>query len=122
MKALIIAAHGSRETKSNLEVKSLSEKILKKTKGTFDTVEYAFLQFANPLLDSKIDELVQKGAKKIVIFPFFIGSGSHILVDIPELIKKAKAAYKNVEFKVTLHLGKIKAIEDAIINEVMVHL
>ena len=119
VKVLIIAAHGSRKKKSNLEVATLAERVSKKAKGSFEEVGHAFLQLADPLLEKKINELVKKGATKIVIFPFFIGSGNHILVDIPELVKKAQSAYPKVDFKLTRHLGKIEAIEDVIIHEVM---
>jgi len=119
VKALIIAAHGSRKKESNLEVASLASRVSKKAAGSFEKVEHAFLQIAEPLLEKKIDELVQKGAEKIVIFPFFIGSGSHILVDIPALVKKAQLIYPHVELKVTRHLGKIEEIEDVIIREVL---
>ncbi len=119
MKVLVIAAHGSRKKESNLEVASLAARVSKKAAGLFDKVEYAFLQIADPLLEKKIDELVEKGATTIVIFPFFIGSGNHILVDIPSFIKKVQLAYPQVEFKVTRHLGKIELIDDIIIREVM---
>jgi len=92
----------------------------KKVKKSFETVEHAFLQFADPPLKQKIDELVQKGVKKIIIFPFFIGSGSHILVDIPEMITQAQSKYSDVDFMVTRHLGKIEAVEDVIIREVVI--
>lgn len=118
MKALIIAAHGSRKKESNLEIASLVERVSKKAAGSFDMVVHAFLQFADPLLEKKIDELVAKGAKTIVIFPFFIGSGSHILVDIPELVKQAQTTHAHIEFQVTRHLGRIEAIEDVILQEV----
>ena len=70
MKTLIIAAHGSRKKESNLEVASLAARVSEKAAGLFEKVEYAFLQIAEPLLEKKIDELVQKGAAEIVIFPF----------------------------------------------------
>ena len=122
MKALIIAAHGSRKKESNLEVASLAARVSEKAAGLFEKVEYAFLQIADPLLEKKIDELVQKGAAEIVIFPFFIGSGSHILVDIPKLVQQAQITYKHVEFKLTRHFGKIEAVEDLILHEVMMSL
>ncbi len=119
MKALIIAAHGSRKKESNLEVASLVQSVSKKLKGAFGIIDYAFLQMADPLLASKIDELVQKGATTIVIFPFFMASGSHILFDIPKIVRQAQSIHKQVEFKLTRHLGKIEAIEDIIIHEVI---
>lgn len=119
MKALIIAAHGSRKKESNLEVASLCARVAKKAGKEFEKVDHAFLQFADPILKNKIDELVETGVKQIVIFPFFTGSGSHILVDIPELVKKAQSIHKHVSFKVTRHLGKIEEIADVILHEVM---
>ena len=119
MKALIIAAHGSRKNESNMEIASLADRLSKKATGSFGAVAFAFLQFAEPLLENKIDELAALGAKKIIIFPFFIAAGSHIRVDIPEVVKKAKAAHGDIEFSVTDHLGKIQAVEDIILREVM---
>ncbi len=120
MKALIIASHGSRKKESNLELEALTEHVSKKiARESFEKVEHAFLQFAEPLLEKKIEQLVKEGATKIVIFPFFIGSGNHILVDIPKLVENAKLNHDHVEFKVTRHLGKIEAIEEVIIQEVI---
>ena len=119
MKALIIAAHGSRKKESNMEVASLADRLSKKATGSFGFVDHAFLQFAEPLLEKKIDELAAKGAKKIVIFPFFIAAGNHILVDIPEVVKRAKNAHADIDFTITDHLGKIQAVEEIILREVM---
>jgi len=119
VKVLIIAAHGSRKKESNLEVASLVKSVSKKLKGSFELVDYAFLQMADPLLEKKIEALVQKGATKIVIFPFFMASGSHILFDIPKIVRQAQSTHKHVEFKLTRHFGKIEAIEDIIVHEVI---
>ena len=118
MKTLIIAAHGSRKKESNLEIADLAGRIAEKTRESFDMVEHAFLQIAAPLLADQIDALIKKGATSVVIFPFFIGSGSHILVDIPKLVEEAKAKHEHVKIRVTRHLGKIQAIDDVILNEV----
>jgi sirohydrochlorin ferrochelatase len=120
VKALIIASHGSRKKESNLELEVLTAKVANKiARESFERVEHAFLQFAEPLLEKKMEELVKAGAKTIVVFPFFIGSGNHILVDIPKLIKTMQQKHDHVEFKMTRHLGKIEAIEDVIIQEVI---
>ncbi len=119
MRSLIIAAHGSRKKESNKELTALVAKICKKASfKSYDDVDHAFLQMAEPLLENKILEKIESGAKKIVIFPFFIGSGSHILIDIPNLVNEFKEKYPLVEFVLTKHLGKLEAIEDVIIDEV----
>ncbi|MFH2059593.1 MAG: CbiX/SirB N-terminal domain-containing protein [Pseudomonadota bacterium] len=119
MKVLVIAAHGSRKKESNIEVEKLAVRLAKKIGNRFDKVVHAFLQIAEPLLETTMTEWVKEGATHMVIFPFFIGSGSHILEDIPNLVEKAKQANPHVEFTLTRQLGKIEAIEDVIINEVI---
>lgn len=118
MKALIIAAHGSRKKESNREIAAIVSKVAKKAAMSFDIVDHAFLQFADPLLEEKINDIAKKGARQIVVFPFFIGGGSHVLSDIPDMIQNAREAYPDVQFKVTRYLGKIEAIEDVILHEV----
>lgn len=118
MNILLIAAHGSRRKESCIEVKELAKSLSDKLKHEFDSVEHAFLQFAQPLLEQKMEDLVSVGAEKITIFPFFISSGSHILEDIPQIVEAAQKKHTHVRFSLTRHLGKIEAIEDVIVNEV----
>jgi sirohydrochlorin ferrochelatase len=119
LKILVIAAHGSRKTTSNLEVEELTKRLASQLSDHFDRVVHAFLQMADPLLETTLDHLAQNGASHIVVFPFFIGSGSHIIEDIPQLIEKARQAYPAIDFTLTRHLGGIQAIETIIVDEVI---
>ena len=119
MNVLIIAAHGSRKEPSNIEVKKLAERINQKIGDRFDKVIHAFLQIADPLLETTISTLVETGARRVVVFPFFTGSGSHILEDIPRLVETARKNHPGVEFILTRHLGRLEAIEQVIIDEVL---
>jgi sirohydrochlorin ferrochelatase len=119
MKALIIVAHGSRKTESNSEVAELAIRLSPKATAWFNRVEYSFLQFAEPFLESKIQELAAEGAKQITIFPLFIAAGSHVLNDIPQIVEKVKKDYSGLDIKISTHLGKIKAIDEIILKEVM---
>lgn len=118
MNVLVIAAHGSRKAASNIEVEKLAARLALKHEGGFERVVHAFLQIAEPLLETTLADLAGTGAARIVVFPFFIGSGSHILEDIPNLVERARKKYPDVEFILTRHLGKIPAVEQVIIDEV----
>jgi sirohydrochlorin cobaltochelatase len=122
VKVLIMAAHGSRKKESALEVASIAGKLAGKAKSEFDRVDHGFLQFSDPLLPEVIERAVAQGARQIVIFPFFISAGSHILTDIPELIEESARAYPGVEFSITRHLGAVESIEELILKEVTRHL
>lgn len=122
---LIIAAHGSRNKASAKQVAALCQKVENKNIShtpKFDRVVHGFLQFSDPSLEGVIDQQAEQGAKKIVVFPFFIAAGSHILEDIPELVEKAGKKYPGIEFSITPHLGVMDSIEDLILEEVSSHI
>ncbi|MFN2358265.1 MAG: sirohydrochlorin chelatase [Desulfotignum sp.] len=122
MKALIVAAHGSRQKASATEVAALAQKLDNKVKtdGSHDIeqVVHAFLQFCDPSLETVIRNLVDSGVDEMVIFPFFISAGSHVQTDIPQTVEKARQQYPTVQFYVTRHLGILDSIEDLILGEV----
>ena len=122
MKILLIAAHGSRKKESAKEVAALAQKLGANPKSGFDRVDYGFLQFSPPLVPEVIADAVAKGATQIVIFPFFISAGSHILTDLPELAEAAAKEYPDVAFTITRHLGIAPGIEDVILGEVDRHM
>ena len=118
MNILIIAAHGSRKETSNREVVALAQKLSQKLGSQFDRVEPAFLQIAQPNLANTLESMALMKPSKIVVFPFFIGSGSHITADIPDLMEQVQKKFPDVGFHLTQHLGKLEAIEDVIASEV----
>lgn len=118
MKALIIAAHGSRLDESNGEVIALAGEIERSTKDRFDFVRCAFLQFTTPGLQAVVESLVAEGVTRIVVFPYFIAAGSHVSRGIPALIEKAAEGNPGIEFCLTPHLGTFKGMKDLILKEV----
>lgn len=70
-----------------------------------DCVKIAYLQFADPDIMQTIKDRVIKGARKIILHPFFLSSGMHVTKDIPEMISEARRLYPDVEFIYTEPLG-----------------
>lgn len=118
MKALVITAHGSRKKESNQEIIKLAKKVAGLKTHDFDSVSAAFIQFTEPLLPDEIERLAGRDAEKIIVFPYFIGAGSHVMKDIPELIYDASETYPDIRFSVTAHLGGLGGIEHLIVDEV----
>jgi len=118
LKALVIAAHGSRKKDADKQILELADRIRARLHNCFDRVDPAFLQFSQPELGQKLEELVLAGADHVVVFPFFISRGSHISSDLPELINKARQKFPAAEFTLTRHLGIIEGLDDLICREV----
>jgi sirohydrochlorin ferrochelatase len=118
MKALLIAAHGSRKPAANDEIAALAAAMAEIAAGRFDRVESGFLQLSAPLIPEVIGRLVADGADEIVVFPFFIAAGSHVRADIPTIVDEARKAHIGVRFRVAPHLGALDGIAGFILAAV----
>ncbi len=68
-------------------------------------VRAAYLQFAEPDIMKAVKECVAEGARRIIMYPYFLSSGIHVTKDIPEMIKEAEKMYPDVKFIYTEPLG-----------------
>ena len=105
MNILLLVAHGSRREESNLEVESLSKKMLKFGSSQFDQVMPAFLEFASPSIPEAIRQCHKMGAKHVTVLPYFLSAGVHINRDIPEEVNKASENFPNLEINITNYFG-----------------
>ncbi|MEK7990732.1 MAG: CbiX/SirB N-terminal domain-containing protein [Thiotrichaceae bacterium] len=110
--SLLIAAHGSRRSKSNLEVQQLTQTIREKAGGKYLSISHAFLELAQPSIGEGIDECVRLGAEQILLLPYFLSAGRHVQQDIPEEVAAKQAQYPQVKIHITAYLGASDAIAD----------
>ncbi|MCR4429583.1 MAG: CbiX/SirB N-terminal domain-containing protein [Tepidanaerobacteraceae bacterium] len=102
-KALLILAHGSRARGSAETVHKIADNLRKS--GEYGDVEVAFLQFERPDISESASRLVEKGIREIVAVPAFLAAGNHVLKDIPEELKKVKAACPQVRIALAEPIG-----------------
>lgn len=117
MKALLILAHGSRKKESNDEVVNLAEDLDQAGKSGFDKVLCAFNQFSEPSAEHQIEALAGLGASSITVLPYFIAAGSHVVTDIPALVREASNRHPGIAFRVTPHFGAFRGVKELIVNE-----
>lgn len=118
MKALLLVAHGSKCAAANEEVTALAGTLASRAQTSFEAVLAGFMQFASPSVAEQIGALVSRGATEIVVFPYFIAAGTHVLADIPEHVRLARAQHPQVTFRLISHLGKLPGVVDLILSEV----
>ena len=116
MNILILVAHGSRREESNLEVSSLSKKMLKFNSNQFDKVIPAFLEFASPSIPEAIEMCSKIGAQQVTVLPYFLSAGVHINRDIPEEINKASQNFPNLKINVTSYFGSRDEIAELLMK------
>lgn len=102
---LLIVAHGSRRQASNDEVRVLANRLSAIHHEGIGDVEVAFLELAEPSIADGLANCVKKGAREIVVFPYFLAAGTHVAADIPEEIEAFRAQHPHTKVSVTPHLG-----------------
>ena len=116
MPSLLIIAHGSRRAASNDEVRALADAVRVQPGQSYEHVETAFLELAEPSIPDGLATLAAKGASEIVAFPYFLAAGTHVAQDIPDAIAEFSAAHPTVTVRLTPHLGASAVLPAAILN------
>ena len=104
MKALLIVAHGSRNKDSVVEIENLASTI-RPLPGQYDIVQHAFLELAQPDIVTGLDSLIKQGAKDIVILPYFLARGNHVMLDIPQEVNQLMQSNDSIKITTLPHLG-----------------
>lgn len=100
---VIVVDHGSRRRESNdmlLDVVALFQR-----HSGYAIVEPAHMEQAEPSIGAAFDRCVQRGARLVVIHPYFLLPGRHWKQDIPALVAEAAQKHPGVPFLVTAPLG-----------------
>ena len=109
---IVIVDHGSRLTESNRMLEELASLFASRFAQEYSVVEPAHMEIAEPSIAAAFDRCVQRGARRVVVCPFFLGPGKHWTQDIPRLTATAAAKHPGVAFHVTQMLG----IDDLILD------
>ena len=110
-KALLVVAHGSRKKVSNIEIHQLANNISLKSE-IFDIVEACFLEIAMPSIPDGIQSCIEKDASEILIMPYFLAAGMHVIEDIPAIVDKERLKHKGVIIKSLPYFGSSPVIVD----------
>jgi sirohydrochlorin ferrochelatase len=116
MKALLLIAHGSRRKQSNDEVVILADRLKLNCSEQYEIIHAGFLELAETLIPDGIKKCVDDGATSIVVLPYFLNSGRHVIEDIPNIVNETKSHYPNINIKIAPHLGASNLIMELLIT------
>jgi len=105
MNALLLVAHGSRRKQSNDEVDRLAEKLRDNCSGQYKIIHSAFLELAETLIPDGIKKCIDDGATSVIVLPYFLNSGRHVIEDIPAIVNETRGHYSEVDIRIAPHLG-----------------
>lgn len=119
--ALILFAHGSRDPRwaDTFErmVAAVRDRLHATEPGSSAQparVQLAYLELMTPSLAQAAATAVSAGAQRVAIAPLFLGAGSHIREDLPELLQALEQAHPGVPFELLPLLGDMPELIGAV--------
>ncbi len=119
MKSMLVVAHGSRRAASNDEVRALAEKLKVYAADHYDDVRSAFLELAEPSIPDGIRACAASGADEVVIVPYFLSAGRHVVEDIPAEIDSVREELADVKIRQSDYLGQMDCMLEVLFKASM---
>lgn len=118
MTHVLVIAHGSRRDESNTEIHDLVAR-LRNSCSLFTGIDYAFLEIAKPSIQDALRQQILEGALDIVVLPYFLSAGRHVVSDIPEQVGQVSVEFPNIKIKIAPYLGASKKIDQMLIDQAL---
>jgi sirohydrochlorin ferrochelatase len=100
---VILVDHGSRRDESNCLLLDVVDEFAAAT--GLPIVEPAHMELAEPSIAAAFARCVERGAKTVVVFPYFLLPGRHWHEDIPRLAAEAARTHPGIRYLVTAPFG-----------------
>lgn len=101
--AVLLIAHGSRRESANADLREMAARLA--AAGTRPVVEPCFLELAEPDIPSGAAACVARGAARVLMIPYFLSAGVHLLSDLTAARDDLAARHPGVEFALGPPLG-----------------
>ncbi len=102
-RAILLVDHGSRVTDANAVLERIADGVRRARPDAI--VEAAHMELAEPSLADALERCAARGAREVVVCPYFLGPGRHTSDDIPRLVERARAAHPGLRVAVADPLG-----------------
>lgn len=106
-RAVILIGHGSRAAGADDDMERIAEGLRESSGGIVETCRMAG---RGTLFAEAFERCVGRGAKEIIVLPYFLHFGIHLREDIPEILRQSVARHPEVRLVMGRHLGYDDAI------------
>ncbi|MDO8386171.1 MAG: CbiX/SirB N-terminal domain-containing protein [Polaromonas sp.] len=101
---IILFAHGSRDPLWHLPIEAVAAAI--RARDGDALVGCAYLELSTPDLAQCAMDLIAAGARRLRVFPLFLGVGKHAREDLPQLVAQLRAAHPDVPVELMAAAGE----------------
>ena len=115
-RGLVLVAHGSRRESSNEEVWGIAAQLAGRAGERYQMVHAAFLELAEPLIPDGIQQCLDAGMEEVVVLPYFLSAGRHVVEDIPAEVAKVNNA-SNATVRIAPYLGAAGGLSEILLTQ-----
>jgi sirohydrochlorin ferrochelatase len=112
--AIILFGHGSRIPGAGEGMEQVAARIRDKLGPGI--IEICYMSRLGPHFPEIFESCVARGATKIIVMPYFLHSGLHLMEDIPDLLRDKAGKYPHVKLVLGKNLGFDECIVDLVIK------
>lgn len=102
--AVLLIAHGSRQADANADLVHVAEELLRL--GRYAIIEVAFLELAEPDIDAGAAKCVERGARQVILLPYFLSAGVHVRRDLNQAQRRLTERFPQAAFTLAEPLGR----------------
>lgn len=114
--AVLLIAHGSRHAPANEDLHQLAERYARL--GDYPIVEACFLELAEPDIAAGGDRCVARGARRVLMVPYFLSAGVHMIRDLAMARDQLRQRHPGVEFRLGPALGPHRLLDELVAERV----
>lgn len=108
---LILFAHGARAASWAAPFERLRERTARRLPDA--EVALAFLELMEPNLLDTAAAMVARGVMQLTVVPVFLGTGGHLLRDLPALADEIRAAHPGLQLRIAGPIGEDEGVQRA---------
>jgi len=101
--AIILLGHGSRVPDAGRHMEQVAAGL--KSMYGYELVEICYMSRLGPHLPETFAKCVEMGATDVMVIPYFLHDGLHLVLDIPEMLQELAGKYPEVGVVLGQNLG-----------------
>jgi sirohydrochlorin ferrochelatase len=109
--ALLLIAHGSRQAEANADLDHVARALRERGRAI---VEASYLELAEPDVEEGGRRCVSRGARRVVLVPYFLSAGVHVRRDLAAARQRLAQRFPAVEFLLAEPLGPHPLLVDVV--------
>lgn len=110
--AIILLAHGSRVPEAGNGMERVVQRLREKLRNCI--VEACYMSRLGPHFPEVFEKCVAQGAKNIILIPYFLHTGLHMVLDIPKMMQEEVKKFPAVKLTLGKQLGFDECLVDLV--------